>query len=182
MGDNIDADAISATFQGGVLTLRLPYKASKTKGPRRVPVEGPSPPRLTARRSTSPPASPAAVAAAAAAAAAITGTAQPPIEPHRQEEWVDVYEYPDNHHQEQKMQEQEEVKQPTLPAKETVTGQLPTFEPVLQFVGDASVKKDINIDDTNTAPMSAEEKAAAWVADLEEDDDNEDGSIEECEV
>ncbi len=81
------------------------------------------------------------------------------------------------------MQEQEEVKQPTLPAKETVTGQLPAFEPVLQFVGDASVKKDININDTNTAPMSAEEKAAAWVADLEEDDDNvEDGSIEECEV
>jgi hypothetical protein len=183
----VNTNAITATYQQGVLTLQLPYKAPKPTGPRRVLVEGPSSPprRLTARHtSLSPPTSPAAAAAAAVAAGkAAPAPATSPAQPRathpetQQEEWVDVQK---NHNEEQAKEEQ--VKEPALPAKERVNGELPAFEPVLQFVGEPAEKKDTN--DNNTAPMSSEEKAAAWVADLEEEDDAdaEDGSIEDCKV
>lgn len=44
LGTNIDADAITASFQVGVLTVRMPYKAPKPTGPRRVIIEGPASP------------------------------------------------------------------------------------------------------------------------------------------
>jgi len=180
LGDNIDADAITASYQGGVLTLRLPYKAPKSNAARRVLVEGPSsPPRQLA--AGHPPLSPPTSPSAASEKAAQTATSAQPAVPHaepQQEEWMDAQEHDE-------LQEEEQVKQPTLPAKEHMTGELPAFEPVLQFVGEPSEKKDINMDGNNAKAMTAEEKAANWVADLKKEDDNadaEDGSIEDCEV
>ena len=160
--------------------MHLPYKAAKSSGPRQIVVEGPSsPPRqLTARRPpVSSPTSPS--AASAKKQAAPTAPVQPPVahaEP-QQDEWVDVQEHPEE-------QVKDEQVKPALPAKEHMAGQLPAFEPVLQFVGEPSEKKDINANESNSSPITAEEKAAAWVADLEEeeDDDGEDGSIEDCQV
>ena len=164
--------------------MRLPYKAPKSNASRRVLVEGPSsPPRQLAagRLPGSPPPSPSAASKKAARTAA---PAQPAV-PHaetQQEEWIDVQKHTDA------LQEEEQVKKPILPAKEHMNGELPAFEPVLQFVGEPSEKMDINdIGENNAKAMTAEEKAAAWVADLEEEEeddgaDAEDGSIEDCEV
>ncbi|KAL4536809.1 hypothetical protein Ndes2437B_g06213 [Nannochloris sp. 'desiccata'] len=181
LGENIDTDAINARFQGGVLTLRLPYKAPKSNAARRVLIEGPSsPPRQLAAGWTpiSPPTSPSAASKKAAQTAAPAQPAAPDAVPQQEERVLDVQEPPN------KLQEEENLKQPTLPAKEHMNGELPAFEPVLQFVGEPSEKKNINTHRNNAKTMTAEEKAAAWVAGLEDADDAdaEDGSIEDCEV
>ena len=156
--------------------MRLPYKAPKSNVPRRILVEGPSSPphEISKRPPLSPPTSfDAAVSPAPAPVQTHASSAE-----NQQEEWVEVQEQPLE-------QQEEQVKQPTVPAKEHIGGQLPAFEPVVQFVGQPSEKKD-NDNKANTEPMTAEEKAAAWVAELDDDDDPhatvEDGSIEDCEV
>jgi hypothetical protein len=151
LGTNVDVDAISAAYRGGVLTLRLPYKPRKPTT-RRIVVEGPAAP--TPRLRNPEPAK---------AAPLPTPAVETPAPAPREE--------PAPKH----------ASAPTHNNNDEEGEEMPELEPLIQDVDPAEATAAA----VAAKPMSRGEKAAAWVAkhsQSEPVEDEEDGSIEECDI